>query len=112
MTEKPATNWFPEIMYEEDSKIPFVPVPNGEEMPNLLYFFESRETGEYEPGLNGEPLPIVQMDLHQFANMGTLKSRLSSETYDEVRKCLGLDDLKTAQEKGSKTTENIRNALS
>jgi len=103
--------WFPEFMYEEDSKIPFVPVPPGEEMPSLLYFFESRETGEFEPGLDGNPLPIVQMDLHQFASMSVLKEKLPSQLFDEVRASLGLEDLKTAQGKGTATTAKIRNAL-
>ena len=70
------TNWYPEIMYEEDSKIPFVPVPEGEQMPGLLFMFESRDTGEFEPDHDGNPLPIIQMDLHQYANMSILKDAL------------------------------------
>ena len=103
--------WFPEIMYEEDSKIPFVPVPAGENMPELLFMFESYETGEFEPGMDGEPMPIVQMDLHQYANMGVLKERLNPEQFDLVRQSLGLEPLAVAAAKGKQVTENVRNAV-
>ena len=68
MQSEPS-NWVPEILYEEGedgigSSIPFVMVPEGEEMPVLLYMFESRETGEFEPGLDGNEVPVVQWDLH------------------------------------------------
>ena len=43
----PNINWIPEIMYEETSEeeglssnIPFIPVPNNQEMPKLIYIFE------------------------------------------------------------------------
>lgn len=104
------TNWYPEIMYEEESRIPFVPVPEGEEMPSLLFMFESRETGEHEPGPDGEPMPIVQMDLHQYANMMILKERLSAENFDTVRAALGLEPLAIAARKGMTVTENVRAA--
>ncbi|MBC8409141.1 MAG: hypothetical protein H8E12_10530 [Rhodobacteraceae bacterium] len=105
------TNWYPEIMYEEDSKIPFVPVPKDEQMPGLLFMFESRETGEFEPDHDGNPLPIVQMDLHQYANMSTLKDTLSPAIFDEVRISFGLEPLLAAAEKGNKITNNIKNTL-
>ena len=109
MTEK----WFPEIMYEENeegvsSKIPFVLVPNDQVMPSLIYVFESRETGEYEPGLEGEPLPIIEMDLHQYADMLVLKNNLSEELYDKVRLALGLETIQAATKKGESITSNIR----
>lgn len=109
-SENNPTNWYPEIMYEEESKIPFVPVPQDEKMPSLLFMFESRETGEHEPGPDGEPLPIVQMDLHQYANMAILKEKLTAENFDVVRNALGLEPLKTAAAKGMTVTENIRAA--
>ena len=45
-------NWYPEIMYEENedgssSKIPFVMVPENKKMPEILFIFESRESGEF-----------------------------------------------------------------
>ena len=108
------SNWIPEIMYEEShdegitSQIPFVPVPEGETMPNLLYVFESRETGEFEPGLDGEEVPVIQMDLHQYADMAVLKEKLNLELYDAVRMALCLEPMSTAAVKGRAITNKIR----
>lgn len=111
-------SWVPEIMYEDSgeegltSHIPFIPVPPTEQMPHFLFVFESRETGEFEPGPEGEELPVTEMDLHQYANMGVLKKKLTEEAYDTVRKALGLESLKVASEKGQQITEAVRNNLS
>jgi len=112
MTEK-SGNWFPEIMYEESqdggsSQIPFVMVPDGEEMPRLMFIFESRASGTYEPGLDGEEVPVYEWDLHQYADMAVLKDRLSPSIYDIVRKSLGLEPLAIASAKGSQITDRIR----
>ena len=80
-------------------------------MPQILFMFESCETGEFEPDANGDPLPIVQMDLHQYANMSVLKDALSPSIFDQVRESLGLDSLLIAAEKGMKVTKNVRNAV-
>ena len=108
--------WVPEICYEEvedglTSHIPFIEVPDGIEMPRVLFVFESRNTGETEPGLDGEEVPIVELDLHQYANMNILRDQLSTNLYDIVRQALGLEPLLTAVEGGKKITENIRNKL-
>ncbi len=108
-----TTQWVPEITYEEiddgiSSNIPFINVPFGEEMPKFLFIFESRETGEYELGSSGEKLPIVDMDLYQYADMSTLKRGLPAELYDQVRLVLGLEPLETATTKGRQITEKIR----
>ena len=105
--------WFPEIMYEENedgssSKIPFVVVPKEQQMPTFLYVFESRETGEFEPGLDGNPVPILEMDLHQYADMLALKQNLAPDLYDEVRVSLGLKPLEEAVAAGRDITNNIR----
>ena len=105
--------WIPEIMYEDDdngmtSKIPFIMVPKDEEMPKLLFMFESRETGEFEPGPEGEPLPIVDMELHQYADMTVLKNHLDEWVYNLVRDVLGLQPLRTAVAAGREITDNIR----
>lgn len=104
--------WHPEIMYEEEegisSKIPFIPVPAGESMPKILFILESRETGESETGPDGSQLPVVEMDLHQYADMSTLKSALSAETFDQVRLALGLEPLDSAIKKGEKITQAVR----
>jgi len=108
--------WIPEIMYEESddgisSNIPFIMVPNGQEMPRMIFIFESRETGEYEPNEEGDPVPILEMDLHQYTDMQQLKEGLDEKTYDKVRLCLGLEPLRSATSKGRKITENVRNNL-
>jgi hypothetical protein len=113
-----SKNWFPEIMYEDTgeegltSHIPFIPVPADETMPHFLFVFESRETGEFEPGPEGEELPVTEMDLHQYANMKVLKSKLDETTFDNVRSALGLDPLKVATTKGQKITDTVKNNLS
>ena len=111
-----TTSWIPEIMYEENddgtsSNIPFVPVPNGENMPELLYVFESRETGKFEPGLDGEDVPVIQWDLHQYADMQVLKENLGSDGYDLVRDALGLEPLAEAVEKGKALSSNVRQKI-
>jgi len=111
------SKWFPELMYEDDdngqtSKIPFIMVPSDEEMPKTLFVFESRETGEFEPGSEGEEVPVVQWDLHQYADMAVLKERLDLETYDKVRNALGLEPMKSAVKKGQEITNNIRSKFS
>ena len=112
-----AKNWVPEIMYEESgeegltSHIPFIPVPADEIMPQILFIFESRETGNFEPGPDGEELPVSEMDLHQYADMNTLKEGLDSKTFDKVRCALGLEPLKQAAAKGKEITNNVRKNL-
>ena len=113
----PTSNWIPEICYEEaddglTSKIPFIQVPEEEEMPKILFVFESRETGETEPGLEGEEVPVTEIDLHQYANMNILKEKLNWAEYDNVRFVLGLEPMKTAAMKGQRITSNIRVAVS
>ena len=108
----PSKNWIPEIMYEESeegsSHIPFIMVPNEETMPRILFIFESRDTGEFEPNEVGDPVPIFEMDLHQYADMLILKEGLDEATYDKVRACLGLQPIREAVAAGKKITENVR----
>ena len=110
------TSWVPEILYEEideglTSHIPFIQVPDEEDMPSMLFIFESRETGEFEPGPEGEELPVTQIDLHQYADMAILKRELTLQQYNTVRFALGLEPIKVAAEKGRKITANIRSAI-
>lgn len=107
------SQWIPEIMYEENeggfsSKIPFILVPQDQKMPQILFIFESRETGEFEPGPEGDDIPILEMDLHQYADMKVLKDNLPEDLYDQVRLCLGLEPLATATNAGKRITDNVR----
>lgn len=108
-------SWFPEIMYEEgdgaSSRFPFIPVPAGQEMPKILYIIESRDTGEREKAADGEEYPVMQMDMHQYADMLILKRELSADDFDKVRLALGLESLADASRKGEKITESIRKNL-
>lgn len=111
-----SKKWVPEIEYEESdggitSNIPFISVPQEEEMPRVLFIFESRDTGEVEPGSDGEEVPVFELNLHQYVNMSSLKSGLTSAEYDRVRHVLGLDPMKKAVEAGKKITNNIRAKL-
>ena len=111
-----ANNWIPEIMYEESddgmtSNIPFIVVPHNEVMPKVVFIFESRETGEFEPNEDGDPVPIMEMDLHQYADMLMLKEGLGKEAYDQVRRVLGLQPLREAAAAGKKITDNVRKNL-
>ena len=113
-TEEINARWVPEICYEDDddgltSKIPFIEVPKNERMPSILFIFEARETGEFEPGPSGEAMPIVDLDLHQFADMNALKEGLTRGMYDCVRIALGLEPLSEAVPKGLEITERVRN---
>jgi hypothetical protein len=77
-------------------------------MPKILFVFESRETGEFEPGFDGEDLPVTELDLHQYADMVVLKQRLSGEHYDVVRHALDLEPLMEASVKGKQITDKIK----
>jgi len=114
----PESSWVPEIMYEEgdsgglSSNIPFIAVPESEAMPKILFIFESRDTGEIEPGPAGEQLPIFELDLHQYADMSILKENLPEIVYDQVRNALDLEPLKQAVIKGQKITDTVRQNIS
>ena len=113
MSEK--RKWVPEIMYEEYEEdslsggLPFIQIPKDKEMPDILFMFGSSETGEFEPDLDGEPQPIIEMELYQYACMHYLKQGLDTETYDKVRVCLKLEPLGIAREKGKKQSQKILN---
>jgi hypothetical protein len=113
---KKKTNWVPEICYEEQadglsSHIPFIAVPQDEKMPHLIYVFESRDTGEVEPGENGEELAVFEMDLHQYADMSILKEKMTLQQYDNVRFALDLEPIAAAVTKGKEITQKVRENL-
>ena len=110
------TNWVPELVYEDTDEgqlgnLPLIHVPSGEQMPRFLLVWEATETGEIEPGPAGEDVPVVQWDLRQYAQMETLKAKLSSDDYDKVRAALGLQPLKEAIKKGQAVTLRVRENL-
>ena len=117
MSQESPMHWVPEICYEEvegglTSNIPFIEVPSSEEMPKILFIFETRDTGEHEPGPDGEPIAIFDMDLHQYGDMNVLRENLPQDVYDQVRQALGLESLATAVPKGKEITQKIRDNIS
>ena len=109
-------NWLPEIVYEEiedgvSSKIPFIHVPDDTPDPVRLYIFLSRKTGEVEPGPEGEEVPVVDMELHQYVDMQRLQTQLSAEDFDKVRAAVGLEPRADAAAKGKQITSNVRNRV-
>lgn len=92
-------NWIPEILYEDSpdgltGQFPFIPVPPKEIMPNMLFIFESRESGEFEPGLEGEEVPIFDLDLHQYVNLRLIERVLGTEALASIRTELNLPNRK------------------
>ena len=109
--------WVPEIVYEEyegtglTDGLPFITIPTDKEMPGILFFLGTQETGEFEPDENGDPQPIVEVEVFQFACMKYLESELSPEDYDKVRIALGLESKMTARKKGLKTSAEMVNNI-
>ena len=116
MTNSTNKNWLPEIVYEEiedgvSSKIPFIHVPDDTPDPALLFIFLSRKTGEVEPGPEGEEVPVVDMELHQYVDMQRLQAQLSAEDFDKVRAAVGLEPRADAAAKGKQITSNVRSRV-
>jgi hypothetical protein len=107
MTNTNKKSWIPEIMYEEDSQIPFIQVPVEQPDPHILFIFVNRETGETEPDEEGNESPVVEMDLRQFADLKILKENLTESEYDKVRGILGLLPLKEAIKRGKEITSKV-----
>ena len=109
--------WVPEIVYEEyegtglTDGLPFINIPKDKEMPGILFFLGTQETGEFEPDENGDPQPIVEVEVFQFACMKYLESELSPEDYDKVRIALGLESKMAARKKGLKTSAEMVNNI-
>lgn len=107
--------WVPEIMYEEYEEenisggLPFIQIPADKEMPDILFMFGSQNTGEFEPDMEGNPEPIVEMELYQYCCMQYLKEGLDADTYDTVRVALGLRPLQEAIEEGKRISGKILN---
>lgn len=112
-----SKKWIPELSYEQDDdgsqlgNLPLIHVPSGEEMPKFLMIWEARDTGEIEPGLDGEDVPVVEWDLRQYAQMEALKANLTSEDYDKVRLALGLKPLVEAVTGGQAISQRVREAV-
>jgi hypothetical protein len=106
---KNNSKWIPEIYYEDYGKgeesltggIPFINVPSENNMPKIIFIYESRDLSEHDEEIEKEII------LHSYANMLELKEKLDIETYDKVRNALGLEPLKKAEDLGRKINEKI-----
>jgi len=105
--------WIPEIVYEEyedtglTNGLPFITIPDNKEMPGILFFLGTSNTGEFEPDSEGEPQPIVEVEVYQFACMKYLEEELNEEDYDKVRIALGLEPKLEARVKGVKLSKTM-----
>ena len=110
--------WVPEIVYEEyedtglTNGLPFINIPDGKEMPGILFFLGTSNTGEFEPDSEGEPQPIVEVEVYQFACMKYLEESLNPEDYDKVRVALGLETKMAARKKGAALSKDMINNIS
>ena len=109
---------FPIIYYEEPdsendqaSPIPYIEVEKDEPWYPVLFIQEYRHTGEEDIGPKGEPRPILDMVMHQYVDMLTLKEKLSPETYDVIRVALGMKPLQEAMAEGAKVLDKVENKL-
>ena len=110
--------WVPEIVYEEyegtglTDGLPFITIPQDKEMPGILFFLGTSETGEFEPDENGDPQPIVEVEVYQYACMKYLEETLSSEDYDKVRITLELEPKMQARAKGVEKSKEMLKDIS
>ena len=110
--------WVPEIVYEEyegtglTDGLPFITIPQDKEMPGILFFLGTSETGEFEPDENGDPQPIVEVEVYQYACMKYLEETLSSEDYDKVRIALELEPKMQARAKGVEKSKEMLKDIS
>jgi hypothetical protein len=111
--------WVPEIVYEEYEEtetgltygLPFIACPQDKEMPGILFFLGTHETGEFEPDSEGYPQPIVEVEVYQYACMKYLEEELDAEAYDLVRKALSLETKLVAREKGADVSKRMLETL-
>ena len=97
---KDSDKWIPEIYYEENKEglsggFPFIKVPKDKSMPSMLFICESRDISHLE-----EEELETELVMHSYGNMLLLRQNLDKNTYNKVRKALGLNkvEVKTKSE--------------
>jgi len=110
---KAKKDWIPDIVYEENESgetetIPLIDVPKEKKMPKSIPIWESRRTGKFEPGSQGQEVEIVERDLHLYIDMHFMKENLSPEDLDKVRVALGMKPLEEAKVAGAVITNKIK----
>jgi hypothetical protein len=109
-------NWIPEIFYEEGTdgmagQFPFIQIPVDKDMPTMLFMLGSKETGEFTPSSNGEPEPIVEMEMYSYVNMQQLQEVMPFEDYDRLRITIGLKPLDEASRLGMQQSEKMVDSI-
>jgi len=111
----------PTILYEEPRAgekpniLPYIEVSQDGKMPPVLFIFEYRQTGEFEPNSSGDPTEIVDQIPHKYVDMEHLKDKLPPHLNDMIRTLLGMKALKEAQKDGQvvldKVNKNVERKL-
>lgn len=103
----------PTILYEEPqaglkpNPIPYVEVAQNGKMPPVLFIFEYKRTGEFEPDMKGNPVEIVDQIPHKYVDLEHLKDKLPPHLNDMVRTLLGMKPLKEAQMEGQVILDKV-----
>ena len=86
--------WVPEIVYEEyegtglTDGLPFITIPNDKEMPGILFFLGTSETGEFEPDEN----EILQYLLPQNITTQLFKAFLENAASEQGSRMSAMDN--------------------
>ena len=116
MSIKPAhkPNQLPIILYEAPSdenktgiSIPYIEVPKEGQMPPVLFIFEYKHTGEFEPDEKGNEQAIVDQLVHKYCDLEFLQAKLGPELNDQVRVALGMKPLAVAKVEGQKIMDKV-----
>lgn len=107
---------YPVIMYEESedgppNPIPYIITKENDPMPPLLFIEEVFETGEHEPGAEGNPEPIVEYTMHQFINTKVIEEKLGSKDFDKFRVKMGMKPKDKAVKDGEKLLKKVEEKL-
>lgn len=103
----------PVILYEEPrsglkpNPIPYIEISKEGKMPSVLFLFEYKHTGEFEPDSAGEEVEIVDQLPHKFVDLEHLKEKLPPHLNDMVRVLLGMKPLTQAQEEGQVILDKV-----
>jgi hypothetical protein len=107
----------PVILYEEPkagdrpNPIPYIDVSKDGKMAPVLFIFEYRQTGEFEPDSKGNPVEVVDQIPHKYVDMEHLKEKLPAHLNDMIRTLLGMQPLKEAQKEGQVILDKVNKAV-
>lgn len=103
----------PTILYDEPKPgerpniLPYIEVTQEGKMPPVIFIYEYKQTGEFEPDSNGEPVEIVDQIPHRYFDMEFLQAKLPSHLNDMVRVLLGMQPQKEAKKDGQAILDKV-----